>query len=282
MKVINNTTSTLTTLALIAGSLSVLSGCRGDRSDAPPRQFFPNMDDSPKWKPQTGSTFFADKRTMRPSPANAVAFGRTSSVSDEAWNKPWAEQRVALLREGEAEYSGTSGVNSDGSPRYIDRIPISVSADLVKLGQAKFNIYCAVCHGYDGAGKGMVGQAWSYALPNFHDAKYKDVAQYTGKDGYLFHVVRYGVITQGQQKMPGYAHALNEKEAWAVVAYFRALQESRAVPMDDASIPESERAALREKMMQATTPTNPATNPATPAPAAPQAAPNAAPQGGAK
>lgn len=280
MKATNNTTSTLATLAVLAGSVGVLSGCRGDRSDAPPRQFFPNMDDSPKWKPQTGSTFFADKRTMRPTPANAVAFGRNASVSDEAWNKPWAEQRVAFLREGEAEFSGTNGVNADGTPRYIDRIPIEVTADLIKLGQTKFNIYCAACHGYDGVGKGMVGQAWSYGLPNFHDAKYKDAALYTGKDGYIFHVARYGVITQGQQKMPGYAHALNEKQAWAVVAYFRTLQESRSVPMDDASIPESERAALKEKMMQATSPTPAAPAPA--APAAPQATPQATPQGGAK
>lgn len=281
MKATNNTTSTLAALAVLAGSLSVLSGCRGDRSDAPPRQFFPNMDDGPKWKPQTGSTFFADKRTMRPTPANAVAFGRTSAVSEDSWNKPWAEQRVALLREGEAEYSGTNGLNADGTPRYIDRIPIEVTPELIKLGQTKFNIYCAACHGYDGLGKGMVGQAWSYGLPNFHDAKYKDAAQYTGKDGYIFHVARYGVITQGQQKMPGYAHALNEKQAWAVVAYFRTLQESRAVPIGDGAIPESERPALEEKMRQAASATAPAAAPAS-APAAPASSTPTNTQGGGK
>lgn len=276
MKVTNKTTSTLALFATIAGGLGVLSGCRGDRSDKPPRQFFPDMDDQPKWKPQAETPFFANKRTMRETPANVVAFGRVGITGDQPWGKPWALQRTALLRDGEAVFYGTTGANADGTVKYVDRIPasIEITPDFIKLGQTKFNIYCSACHGYDGLGKGMVGQAWSYGLPNFHDAKYKDAAQYTGKDGYIFHVARYGVITQGQQKMPGYAHALNEKQAWAVVAYFRTLQESRSVPMDDASIPESERAALKEKMMQAT-------SPAAPAPAAP-AAPQATPQGGAK
>lgn len=274
-----------TMLAITAGLLAALGaqGCRGDRSDKPPRQFFPDMDDQPRWKPQGETPFFANKRMMRETPANVVAFGRIGITGDESWGKPWAEQRVGLLRDGEAVYLGTSGVNADGTPKYIDRIPssIEVTPDLIKLGQIKFNIYCAVCHGFDGSGKGMVGQSWSYPLPNFFDPKYKDATLYTGKDGYIFHTIRNGVTTNGEQKMPPYAHALNEKQAWAVVAYFRALQESRSVPLAD--VPESERAALEKAIRAAAaSAVPPAQAPAPAAPALPANHPTQQPQGGGK
>lgn len=275
------------TLAILAGGASLLGmqGCRGDRSEKPPHQFFPDMDTMPRWAPQAETPFYVNKRTMREPPQNVVAFGRVGITGEQSWAKPWAEQRVDLLRDGDAVFYGTNGTNADGTPKYVDRIPssIEVTADFIKLGQTKYNIYCSVCHGFDGSGKGMVGQAWSYPLPNFFDAKYKDSTQYTGKDGYLFHTIRYGVTTNGEQKMPPYAHALNEKQAWAVVAYFRALQESRAVPLSD--VPESERGGLEEKIRAAAA-AAPAAVPAAPAPAPapelPANHPTRQPQGGGK
>ncbi len=258
-------------LAILAGvaASSAMQGCRGDRSDKPPHQFFPDMDDMPRWKPQSETPFYANGRTMREPPANVVAYGRETVTGDESWGKPWAAQRASLLREGQAVYLGIAGANADGTPKYVDRIPpsIPVTADFIKLGQTKFNIYCAACHGMDGSGKGMVGQAWSYALPNFYDPKYKDVSVYTGKDGYIFNTARNGVITNGEQKMPGYAHALNEMQAWAVVAYFRTLQESRSVPIAD--VPESERPALEAKLREAAAAAAAAATPATPPAASP-------------
>lgn len=272
------------TLAIAAGVFAVLGaqGCRGDRSDKRPRQFFPDMDDQPKWKPQAETPFFANKRTMRETPANVVAFGRVGITGDESWGKPWAEQRVALLRDGEAVYQGTTGMNADGTLNYLDRIPssIQVTPELIKLGQTKFNIYCSVCHGFDGSGKGMVGQSWSYALPNFYDPKYKDATQYTGKDGYIFHTIRNGVTTNGEQKMPPYGHALNEMQAWAVVAYFRTLQEARAVPLSE--VPESERPALEAKLRAAAAAAVPPAPAPAPAPALPANHPTQQPQGGGK
>ncbi|MBS0190409.1 MAG: cytochrome c [Phycisphaerales bacterium] len=274
-KTFNNSALRTAGAALCIGA-GLLAGCRGDRSDKPPHQFFPDLDDQPRWKPQAETPFYANKRTMREPPANVVAFGRVGISGDETWGKPWAEQRVDLLRDGEAVFKGTTGVNADGSPKYVDKIPasIEITPDFIKLGQTKFNIYCSVCHGFDGSGKGMVGQQWSYPLPNFYDPKYKDQTQYTGKDGYVFNVIRNGVYTNGEQKMPGYGHALSEKQAWAVVAYFRALQESRAVPLSE--VPDAERPVLEEKIRQSP----PAAGSA--APAAPASNPADAPKGGGK
>lgn len=244
-------------VAVLSGLAGVcgLSGCRGDRSDAPPRQFFPDMDDQMKWKPQSGSGFFADGRTMRPAVPGAVPFGRSSVLSDEAWFGVLGAERARLLREDDELYRG---VGPDG--RYVERIPVDKVAAmlgveraeavdrLLSIGQQRYSIYCAVCHGALGNGKGMVGAQWSYDLPSFHDPKYSDPNEPDGKnrDGFLFHTARNGVLdAQGVEKMPGYAHALDEVEAWGVVAYIRALQESRrGTPAD---VPEAERQRLENQ-----------------------------------
>ncbi len=53
-------------LALGAIATLPLGGCRGDRTDKPPRQFFPDMDDQPKKKAQSETEFFADGMSQRP------------------------------------------------------------------------------------------------------------------------------------------------------------------------------------------------------------------------
>lgn len=257
-----------TLLPLALGLALSVIGCRGDREDRPPRQFFPDMDDGPKWKPQSKSEFFADGRTMRPVVPGTVAFSRVS-LDATAWTQDWAreyeQQRRDLLKEDAGRYQG---LGADGA--FLARIPIPVDSALLMEGQKTFNIYCAVCHGYTGDGKGMVGNSdsswgWSYPLPTFHDPKYKNPAERTGLDGYLFSVSRVGVIdAQGVQKMPGYAHALSEYQSWAVVAYIRALQESRAGSPSDLS--EQDREKLRTMTIPAAAaPATPASTPGTPA-----------------
>jgi mono/diheme cytochrome c family protein len=248
-------------LALAAGAMSTLTGCRGGREEKPPRQFFPDLDDQMKWKPQSESTFFSDGRTMRRPVKNTVAFGRTAFAYDapgqpeNAWSQHWTDARADLAKADTLFYTGESAPGV-----YVDRIPVAVSRQMLEAGQKKYQIYCAVCHGYTGDGKGMVGRQWSYTLPNFHDAKYRpgateDVTDAAGKtltqiartglDGYLFHVARNGVVdATSANKMPGYGHAISEREAWAVVAYIRALQEAHAVNINDADIPADQRDTL--------------------------------------
>lgn len=241
-------TGALLTAVALAGS--ALTGCQGDRSDQPPRQFFPDLDNQQKWKPQSTSEFFPDQRTMRLPPKGTVAYGYMefspeATIANPAWAAAWNKKRDLLLKEDSAVYLGTG---PDG--KYLDKIPVAVDGKMLLRGQERFNIYCSACHSYTGDGKGTVGQQWSYALPNFHDPKYKDVTQQTGKDGYIFHTARNGLYgPDGAQKMPGYAHALNEYDAWAVVAYFRVLQESRAGSLED--VPENERSQLKQQMQTA-------------------------------
>ncbi|MCH8926487.1 MAG: (2Fe-2S)-binding protein [Proteobacteria bacterium] len=62
----------------------------------------------------------------------------------------------------------------------------------------------------------------------------------------------------GAQKMPGYAHALSERDTWAVVAYIRALQASRTT-IDSDQVPEDVRQDLLTQR-DADAPTPPESN----------------------
>jgi mono/diheme cytochrome c family protein len=263
VKYMTTTKTTLTLMLALAGAASlagVLGGCRGDRGEKPPRQFFPDMDDHPKWKPQAGSGFYADGRTMRKPVQGTVAFGRDgwSARPTDTEINPMAGDRAGFLKEGGPEWTGMQG------EEYLQTIPVTVDEKLVREGQKNFNIYCSVCHGYTGDGKGLAGQYFTVTPGNLQDPKYKAGGEEPlNRDGYMFTVIRNGV-----RSMPSYAHAISEHEAWAVVAYIRALQASQEGTLADVQDP-AKRAELETKMNEADPAPAAPTTPAAPAPAQP-------------
>ena len=270
-------------LALTLGGVLIapLSGCRGERTDKRPRQFFPGMDDQPKYTAQSQSNFFEDGRSMRQPVAGTVAFGRQAELQfgDTADQLSSSQHKIAmdrqdLLRADDVVYKGV-----DDFGDYVDDVPIAqlegipfgepippaVIRDLIERGQDRFNVFCIVCHGKLGDGKGMVGVRWSYPLPNFHDAIYQKGAP-KGQDGYIFHVIRNGVANQPGAmpplRMPAYANQINERDAWSIVLYLRTLQATLKGSIDD--VPEAQRPGLLS--------TRPAPPPKPKAPAGPIAA----------
>lgn len=260
-----------TTLA--AGLLAaLLSGCRGDRSNDPPRQFFPDMDDQAKVKAQSRSEFFQDftqsseghgagdkyGRSMRDPVPGTVAFGRSPRAgadgTDTWFGKDFGE-RADMLRADDDFYlgyrpvldkAGKPAMDENGQPRreYLEYIPFEVNAELIALGKRKFEIICIVCHGGLGDGLGMVGQRWNAPLPTWHDPKYFHGGE-KGQDGFLYYTIRHGVPNPGgpyEYKMRPYATKLTEHESWAIVAYVRALQESARGTVTD--VPQDQRERL--------------------------------------
>lgn len=226
---------------------SCLAGCRGDRTEDRPRQFFPDLDDQEKNKAQTESTFYAEYETedgamvgraARRPVFGTVPFGAATTVASFGGVEP--AQRGRYLRTdmavttGKRLKRGARGevmLDEEGMPQYelVERIPIPVTKELLELGQKKFQIYCLPCHGATGAGDGMVGKRWSYALPTWHDPKYLPGGEF-GQDGHVFDVIRNGLANPGGEwplKMPSYGRKLTIEETWAIVAYFRALQITR-------------------------------------------------------
>lgn len=244
-------THTLQLMALAGCVAAGLAGCRGDRTPQPPHQFFPDLDDAPKWNPQTHSEFFADGRTMRQPPEHTVAFGRQPFTPEKHdWAAAWVQQRADLLKENPGFYTGKDG------DKYLEKAPVAFTeADLLR-GQERFNIYCGACHGLEGDGQGMVGKQWSKPVPSFHDPKYTDPKQVQGLDGYLFHTARNGVPSGDpanpdyvKSLMPGYKHALTVEDTWRIVAYIRALQQSRTNTLND--VPDTQRDKVRGESTKA-------------------------------
>lgn len=207
----------LTLFLIVVLGVSIF-GFRGSLSTRPPLEVFPDMDHQAKYKPQAESKFFADGRADRPTPAGAVAFGRTSGTADAAFLKG-----DAALFEGK-----------DAKGGFLAGFPASITVDakLMERGQDRYTIYCAPCHGAIGDGNGITKQYGMGATPSYHDDRLRKVA-----DGEIFNV-----ITHGKGNMLSYADKLSAEDRWAVVAYVRALQ--RAAHATVADVPAGHKSEL--------------------------------------
>jgi len=115
---------------------------------------------------------------------------------------------------------------------WLKENPLPMTSETLQAGQKYFEIYCAVCHGNDGGGNGLVNRraqrilatAWVQPSSMHQDTLYTD--QYA--DGKLF-----STISNGIRKMPGYSAQITAKNRWAIVAYVRALQASQNAQMED-------------------------------------------------
>jgi mono/diheme cytochrome c family protein len=124
--------------------------------------------------------------------------------------------------------------------RWITAMPIPVTDRLMRRGQERFNIYCAPCHGLNGAGGGIVAkradalQEGTWVPPsNLHDP--------TVRERPLGHL--YNTIANGIRNMPPYGAQIGIEDRWAVVAYVKALQRSQNAAIED--VPAEMRAVLR-------------------------------------
>lgn len=89
----------------------------------------------------------------------------------------------------------------------------TIPADIDAKGDTLYTNFCAMCHGYTGAGNGLVGV--KIGAPSLLSARARG---YT--DGYLYGMVRYGRGVMGQygDKIP------DPIDRWAVVNHVRKLQ----------------------------------------------------------
>lgn len=90
-----------------------------------------------------------------------------------------------------------------------------MTPEVLDLGRAKYETYCAVCHGYTGAGDGPVAPKMALKPPPLVTDRQKAY-----NDGRLYHI-----ITDGQGVMSSYANQIfDERDRWAIVNYIRSLQ----------------------------------------------------------
>lgn len=178
---------------IVLTSVIPLAGCaRGCTSSRPPIHLNPSMDDQPKVRPQTASTFFFDGASMRQPIPGTVAIGGL-------------KEDVAFV----------TGKGADG--QFVAASPVPVDDGVVERGRQRYSIYCQPCHDARGDGRGILFQRGSVPTATFHQEK---ILKYT--DGQIF-----DVITNGTGLMAGYKWPIPPADRWAIVAYVRGLQRER-------------------------------------------------------
>ena len=201
----------------------VIARIRATPSPARPIHIVQDMDIQPRFNTQTVNPLFADSRAMRPEIIGTVARGETyldTHLNDGVVDGAWATT-------------------------IPDSIELSVK--FLEHGQARFNIYCAPCHGWNGFGGGMVNQramalmdnaegprdgtAWTQ-VRNIHDPGWSEQPI-----GQIFNT-----ITNGKNSMAGYAAQIPVRDRWAIAAYAKALQRSQNASMQD--VPPDKREGL--------------------------------------
>lgn len=171
--------------------------CRGQISEKPPVHPNLNMDFQNRFNAQETNSFFENNMAMRAPVEGTIARGK--------------------LKQNDAYYEGL-----DENGNLVEEIPVEVTKEFIYRGKERYDIYCSVCHGGVGDGRGviMTGQYGYVPAPSFHTDNIRQMP-----DGHF-----YSAITNGIRNMPSYATQIKVEDRWAIVSYIRALQRSQNVP----------------------------------------------------
>ena len=88
---------------------------------------------------------------------------------------------------------------------------------ILARGAEVYRVFCVVCHGADGMGRGSVVMRGMLPPPSFKGAHAIEIA-----DGEMFHI-----LTRGQGNMASYAAQVSPDDRWKVIRHIRTLQEAK-------------------------------------------------------
>ena len=189
---------TLPAVTIISVAL-LMTGCQGNPFSKPPIHIVPNMDNQPKYKAQAKGAFFDNGSAMRMPIEGTVARG--------------------LLKESDEYYRGRDSKTGE----FVKNSPVATTMSGLKRGQERFDIYCAVCHGQSGDGRGIMIEYKYVPPPTFHSDLVREYP-----DGHIF-----DVISNGKGNMPAYAAQIKVEDRWLIINYLRTLQFSQHAAIDD-------------------------------------------------
>ena len=117
----------------------------------------------------------------------------------------------------------TEGDSSHPEPREeveaITNNPVPATAESIKHGEELYDLYCAVCHGPEALGDGIIVKTGK----GFYPVNLKAPGTVGRTDGFIYAYIRYG----GKVMMPSYRESIDEIGAWDLVNYIRKIQNSQ-------------------------------------------------------
>lgn len=206
--------------ALIALLVVGIFGLRGQKFNKPPIRIFPDMDEQDKLRAQQPDAFFADNHGGRLPVAGTQPRGLNPEGVKVIGGIPEYEfgGQTGYYYTGQiGEYYGV------GMPEELQLTAASAPA-LIRRGQERFTIYCAVCHGSAGDGQGITS-AYGVPVNTNPNAKLNALTPAAYPDGRMFNT-----ITNGMARMSGYGATIPVRDRWAIISYVRTLQAAKQAP----------------------------------------------------
>jgi len=167
-------------IALLASVSAVFTSCFN--KSEPNYQYFPNMAQSVAYETYSESDAFPNGKEGQIPAKGSVKRGFT----------PY-------------EYANTNDGYNLAKANL--KSPLDSTAVDIEKGEQLYTIYCAICHGDKGDGKGNLATREKFlGVPNYKD---RDLTE-----GSVFHVITYGLNAMGS-----HANQLTQNERWQVTHY---------------------------------------------------------------
>lgn len=172
-------------IAAILGLSLMIVSCHD--TSKPNYQFFPNMYESVAYETYVESDAFNFKNGLK---------GKEGQIPAEG-----------SIKRGFVPYEIPNTPEGYLLAKTTLKSPLdSISSDL-ETGKKLYDVYCAICHGSSGNGKGKLVQNEKFlGVPNYAD---RDITA-----GSIYHIVTYGINAMGS-----HANQLSQEERWQVADY---------------------------------------------------------------
>jgi len=173
---------TLINIGIAIFASATLVSCFNDKK--PNYQYFPNMYEPVSYDAYGEHDVFPDQQEAMTPPENTLSRGYT------IYNYENTTEGLELAK---AELQN----------------PYEITEENIAVGAQLYTIYCAVCHGDTGDGKGILATREKFlGIPSYADAGRNIVP------GGVYHVQTYGLNAMGS-----YASQTNEKERWQIAMH---------------------------------------------------------------
>jgi mono/diheme cytochrome c family protein len=172
-------------IAVIFALSSTLFSCH-DKTQ-PNYQYMPNMYEAVSYETYAESDAFKSNKGLKGKEGQLPAVGS--------------------IKRGYVPYEFANTTEGYDAAKATLKSPLDSLSNDEKKGEELFNIYCAICHGEKGNGKGnLVVREKILGVPSYADREITE--------GSIFHVMTYGINSMGS-----YSSQLTQTERWQVAKH---------------------------------------------------------------